>query len=368
MSNARSFSALVRALPSTTPFVGPEAQERRRGAPFTARIGANESVFGPSPAARAAVAAAADDVWMYGDPEIHDLRAAIAAHVGAAPEHILVGEGIDGLLGLTARLYLDPGDWVATSLGAYPTFNYQVAAAGGRIETAPYRDCAVDIEPLLAAAARKGAKLVYLSNPDNPTGSMHGPDAIARLVDALPEPAVLCLDEAYLDCAPAGSAPSVALDDPRVLRFRTFSKAYGLAGLRVGYAIGAPETIRAFDKIRNHFGVGRLAQAASLAALADQDYLRAAVARIAESRERIAAIARSAGLRPLPSAANFVAVDCGRDGAYAASVMDGLIAAGVFVRKPAAPEIAHLVRVSCAPEEALARFEAALTRALAAAG
>lgn len=363
----RPFSAIVRGLPSTTPFVGPETQERQRGAPFAARLGANESAFGPAPSVRQAIAEAAPDVWMYGDPELYELRLEIADHAGVAPANILIGEGIDGLLGLTARLFLDPGDAIATSLGAYPTFNYHVAAFGGRIVAAPYRDAAVDVPALGAVAEESGAKLVYISNPDNPTGSLQAPETILRLLANLPPAATLCLDEAYLECAPAGAAPEIDPDDPRVLRFRTFSKVYGLAGLRVGYAIGAPEVIRAFDKIRNHFGVGRLAQAAARAALRDQGYLAEVVARIDAARRRIGAVARDAGLTPLPSAANFVAIDCGRDGAYAAAVLDGLIQGGVFARKPVAPELAHLIRVSCGPDPMLDTFADALRRAVAAA-
>lgn len=363
MFEQRPFAALVRELPATTPFVGPETVERRRGAPFRARLGANESVFGPSPAVREAIAAAAADVWMYGDPEMYDLRAAIAAHVGAEPKNILVGEGIDGLLGVTARLFLDPGDWVATSLGAYPTFNYHVAGLGGRIEAAPYRNGAVDLAALGSAAQRAGAKLVYLSSPDNPTGSTADRAELAAFIDALPPAATLCLDEAYLECA-AAAPPEIAHDNPQVIRFRTFSKAYGLAGLRIGYIIAAPEVVAAYNKIRNHFGVGRLAQAAATAALADQSYLADVLAEIAQSRARIAEIAREARLRPLPSAANFVAIDCGRDGRYAAAVLDGLVADGVFARKPAAAELDHLIRVSCGRAREMDILAEALPRAV----
>ncbi len=124
------YTPLVASLPATVPFVGPETQERTRGAPFRARIGANESVFGPSPSAIAAMQAAAAEVWKYGDPEIHDLKHALAAHHGVRPENIVVGEGIDGLLGYLVRMLVRPGDPVVTSLGAYPTFNFHVAGFG----------------------------------------------------------------------------------------------------------------------------------------------------------------------------------------------------------------------------------------------
>jgi histidinol-phosphate aminotransferase len=122
---------LVASLPATVPFVGPEKQERDRGRLFAARIGANESVFGPSPLAIEAMQQAAPEMWKYCDPNNHDLRQALAIHHGVPPESIVIGEGIDGLLGYTARLFLEPGDKVVTSAGAYPKFNYLVAGWGG---------------------------------------------------------------------------------------------------------------------------------------------------------------------------------------------------------------------------------------------
>ncbi len=137
MSEFSKFTPLVQSLPATVPFVGPETQERQAGRTFRARIGANESGFGPAPSVRAAMAAAADEVWKYGDPENHDLREALAAHLGLSSDRIVVGEGIDGLLGLVARQIVDNGTPVVTSLGAYPTFNYHVAGVGGRLVTVP---------------------------------------------------------------------------------------------------------------------------------------------------------------------------------------------------------------------------------------
>ncbi|MEM8577159.1 MAG: pyridoxal phosphate-dependent aminotransferase [Pseudomonadota bacterium] len=361
MTHAR-LTTLAAALPSTVPFVGPEAQERARGAAFAARMGANESVFGPSPRSTAAMADAGQ--WMYGDPESYELKASLAAHHGTTPAHIVVGEGIDGLLGYLVRLCVGPGDPVVTSDGAYPTFNYHVAGFGGTLHKVAYRDDHEDPAALFAKAAEVGAKLVYLANPDNPMGSWHDGAALVRALDALPQGTLLVLDEAYIDCAPAGTAPDLPWDDPRLVRMRTFSKAYGLAGARVGYALGHPDLIRAFDKVRNHFGMNRAAQAGALAALQDQAYLADVVDRIAAARARIAQIAADNGLTALPSAANFVAIDCGRDGAFAKAVLDGLIAQGLFVRMPFAAPQNRCIRVSCGTPADLDALAQALPRAL----
>jgi histidinol-phosphate aminotransferase len=364
---APRLTPLAQTLPSTVPFVGPEAQERARGRPFAARIGANESVFGPSPRAIAAMEAAAAGVWMYGDPESHDLRAALAAHHGIPPEAIMVGEGIDGLLGYLVRLFAGPGDTVVTSDGAYPTFNYHVAGFGGVLHKVPYAGDHEDPQALVAAAGKLGARLIYLANPDNPMGTWHDADSIAAAIGAVPEGALLVLDEAYVDFAPDGTAPAIDPTDARVIRMRTFSKAYGMAGARVGYAIGHPGAIDAFNKVRNHFGMSRISQSGALAALADRDWLTGVTAKVAAARDRIAEIAGANGLAALPSATNFVAVDCGGDGVFARAVLDALIARDIFVRMPFAAPQNRCIRVGCGTQEDLDLFAAALPDALEAA-
>ncbi|WP_102226669.1 pyridoxal phosphate-dependent aminotransferase [Acidimangrovimonas sediminis] len=359
------YTDLVASLPSTVPFVGPETQERERGRPFVARLGANESVFGPSPKAIAAMQAEAAEVWKYGDAQNHDLRHALAAHHGIAPEAIMVGEGIDGLLGYLVRLVIGPGDAVVTSDGAYPTFNYHVSGFGGVLHKVPYRDDREDPEALIARAREVAPKLIYLANPDNPMGTAHSAATVQAMIEAVPEGSLMILDEAYLEFAPEGIAPPIDTADPRVIRMRTFSKGYGMAGARVGYAIAEPSLVRAFDKIRNHFGMTRISQAGALAALADQAYLGEVRAKVATARDRIAAIAAENGLTTLPSATNFVAIDCGADGAFARRVLAGLIARDVFVRMPFVAPQDRCIRVSCGPEAMLDALAEALPGALA---
>ncbi len=364
MTTAR-LTPLAASLPSTVPFVGPEAQERSAGQPFLARLGANESVFGPSP--KAVEAMSKTGIWMYGDPENHELKQALAAHHNVRSQNNVVGEGIDGLLGYLVRLFVGPGDAVVTSDGAYPTFNYHVAGFGGTLHKVPYRDDHEDPAALFARAAKVGAKLVYLSNPDNPMGTWHDGATLRAALDDLPDGTLLVLDEAYVDCAPAGTSPDLPADDPRLIRMRTFSKAYGLAGARVGYAIGAPDLITAFDKVRNHFGMNRAAQTGALAALDDQAHLSHVLAQIGTARTQIDAIARENGLCTIPSATNFVAIDCGRDGAFAKAVLDQLVARRIFVRMPFAAPQNRCIRVTCGTNDDLDHFAAALPDALKAA-
>jgi histidinol-phosphate aminotransferase len=361
------FTPIVAELPSSVPFVGPEALERHTGKRFQARIGANESVFGPSPKAIAAMRDAAADAGMYGDPELYELKATLAAHHHVRPENIAVGEGIDGLFGYTVRLFVEPGVAVATSQGAYPTFNFHVSGYGGRLVTTPYRNDREDPLALLDLAKRENARLMFLANPDNPMGSWSPATGIKALIDGLPPECLLCLDEAYVEFAPPETAPPFDVNNPQVIRFRTFSKAHGLAGIRVGYVIGEAGLIKSYDKIRNHFGVGRLAQAAALAALADREHLASVVARVAHARERIGRIAKSCGLTALASATNFVAIDCGRDGDFARRVLTELGSRGVFVRMPGVAPLNRCIRISAGTDADLDILQRTLPEALTAA-
>ena len=361
------FSPVISALPKLVPFVGPEALERAWGRLFRARLGANESLFGPSPEAIRVMREAASENWKYADPENHDLRAALAAFQGVSVDNIIIGEGIDGLLGLTCMMYLVPGDTVVTTDGAYPTFNFHVAAHGGRLIKVPMRNDREDLSALVATARRERARLLYVSNPNNPMGSWWDGAEVNDLIANLPLETLLVLDEAYCDTAPEGSTPPLDVSNPQVVRYRTFSKAYGLAGARIGYAMACPDIIEAFEKVRNHYGINRIGQVGALAALHDQAYLAETVARIIRARDMISEIARQNGLLPLSSATNFVSIDCGRDGAYAKRVLDKMLERDVFIRKPAVQPQDRCIRVSCGRDIDLAIFEAALPDALRAA-
>ncbi|CDZ68236.1 Histidinol-phosphate aminotransferase 1 [Neorhizobium galegae bv. orientalis] len=360
------FTPLISALPATVPFVGPEAIERNRGLMVKARIGANENGFGPAPSVIEAISAAAASTWKYADPENFELKQALAAHLGCQVNNVAVGEGIDSLLGLIVRMVIEPGMPVVTSFGAYPTFNFHVAGHGGRLVTVPYVDDREHLDGLMEAVRRENAPLVYFANPDNPMGSWWDADSIVAFAKALPETCLMILDEAYCETGPAGATPDIAalIDRPNIIRTRTFSKAYGMAGSRVGYAISTPGTAEAFDKIRNHFGMNRIGIASALAALKDQAYLGQVIGQIKASRDRISAIAETNGLKPLASATNFVAIDCGRDGAYARSIVDGLMEHGVFIRMPGVAQLNRCIRVSTGPESDMALFEEALPKVL----
>ncbi|MGV3615810.1 MAG: aminotransferase class I/II-fold pyridoxal phosphate-dependent enzyme [Fimbriimonas sp.] len=354
-------SRVVEAMPSLVPFVAPETLEDQLGVRFRLRMGANESAFGPSPLALEAMRAAAGRAAWYGDPQCLQLREALAAKLGLAVAQITVGSGIDELLILLCRAYLDPGDAVVTTLGSYPTFEFAAFGAGGELVRLPYRDDAPDLSGLADAAQAAEARLVYLANPDNPSGAFHDAGEVRAFRARLPDGCLLVLDEAYADFVPEGDLPIFDGDDPSVVRLRTFSKAHGLAGARVGFAIGHPSIGRTLQKVRPHFGVNAMGQAGALASLHDREHLAAAVAATAAGRAELAAIVERLGFATRPSATNFVIFDAGSR-LEADGLLDRLLRAGVFVRKPGQPPLDRFVRVTVGTPEDHAEFAAVLER------
>ena len=353
---APPFTRLVAGLDAVNPFVGPEALERGTGRRFRARVGANESAFGMSPRARAAAAAAIERLSWYGDPENYDLRADLAAYHGVDVDQVLVGAGIDDLLALVVRGFATDGGRAVMAHGSYPTFAYHTATFGVPLDTAPYgADDHVDLAALAAQAraseasraraAPHGAGVVYLANPDNPSGTWQAEAAVRDFVAALPAGCILALDEAYIDYAPTAPARALLTDDPRVVHLRTFSKAHGMAGARIAYAVGAAAVCTGLNRLRLQFGVSRVAQDAARASLTDAAFVAGVAREVAAGRAAYHELGRSLGLPTLPSATNFVCFDLGTR-RRAEAVMAALIERGVFVRKPPAPPLDRCIRLS----------------------
>ena len=357
------YTPILARLPALVPFVGPEALERRRGGPFRARLGANESAFGISPVARQAGMAALERMSWYADPENHELRAALADAHGVAPDNIAIAAGIDDLLGLAVRAFAAERAAVMTG-GSYPTFAFHVAGYGARLIQVPYREDHVDLDRLLDAAVAGGATLLYAANPDNPAGTWRAAADVQRLIERLPAGMVLLLDEAYAEFAPAAAIPPAGLLGPNVLRLRTFSKAHGMAGGRVGYAICTEEVWQGFEKIRHHYGINRVAQEVALASLGDPEFIADVVASVQAGRDEYARIAARHGLTVLPSGTNFVNFDTG-SGARADALLDALIRHGVFVRKAKAPPLDRTVRITVGRPDERAVLAEVLGAALA---
>jgi histidinol-phosphate aminotransferase len=353
----------VEAIPATTPFIGPEQLMRETGQHQLVRLGANESAFGPSPKAVAAMRAELTRLSWYGDPESLDLRDALAGKHGCTPEQIVVGAGIDDLMGLAVRAFVAPGDSALTIRGTYPTFTYHVIGYGGRLLYAAYRDDGTpDCEALLAMARRALPRIVYLANPDNPSGCFIPRDVMAEFYEALPSDTLLLLDEAYADFIDDSDLLPPHFDD-RLVRLRTFSKAYGMAGARIGYALTTESNVGTFQKIRLHYGINRNAQIGALASLADEGFRQHVVRETARARDDYYRLADDLGRRSIESRTNFVCIDFGTP-ERASRVMAELLARGVWVRKPGAPPLDSCIRVSAGTKPMREAFATALRTVL----
>ncbi len=346
-----------------TPFIGPEQLMRETGRSELVRLGANESAFGPSPRAVDAMAAELPRLSWYGDPESYELRTALARKHGCRVEELVVGAGIDDLMGLVVRAFVAPGGAALTTRGSYPTFNYHVTGYGGRLVYADYRaDGRLDLDALADVARREKPSVIYLANPDNPGGTFVAKEDMVAFFDALPRDAVFLLDEAYADFVDESDLLPPHIED-RLIRTRTFSKAYGLAGARIGYAITSETNIGTLQKIRLHYGVNRNAQIGALASLEDEAFRRYVVDEVAAARADYYRLASELGLGYIDSFTNFVCIDLGTVD-RATRVMHELLQRGVWIRKPGLPPLDRFVRVSAGTPPMRAAFEAAFRSVL----
>jgi histidinol-phosphate aminotransferase len=331
--------------------------------PELVRLGANESAFGPSPKAIAAMTRELPRLSWYGDPESLDLRDALAEKHGCDPSQIVVGSGIDDLMGLAVRAFVAPGGAALATMGTYPTFAYHVAGYGARLLDVPYRpDGTPDCDALIDVTRSATPSIVYLANPDNPSGSFIARGEIEAFYKALPRDTLLLLDEAYADFVDERDLMPPTFED-RLIRLRTFSKAYGMAGARIGYALSTQRNVATFQKIRLHYGINRNAQIGALASLNDDEFRQYVVSETARARDAYYRLAAELGRPYIESQTNFVCIGMETAG-RATRVMNELMLRGVWIRKPGAPPLDSYVRVSAGTVEMRAAFSRALRAVL----
>jgi histidinol-phosphate aminotransferase len=355
------------ALQDVTPYGVPpplDALAAELGRPVV-RLSANENPLGPSPRAVAAIAAEARRVHLYPDGGAPDLRAAVAKMVGVTPAQLLFGNGGDEIITLVARALLDPGDDVVVPDPAFEPYTTTALLAGATVVRSPLRDYRIDLDDVLARITPR-TKLVCLASPHNPTGTALPRTAWEAFVMRCPADALILLDEAYVDFveAPAAAADglrSLAVRGEGLLLLRTFSKIAGLAGLRVGYAVAAPEVVAMLERVREPFNVGRLGQAGALAAAGDTAHREATRQLVWAERRRLTEAFRARGLGVTPSEANFLLVRIDR---ASGPVVAALRARGVLVRDGAAVGLPEHLRISIGTAaqntELLAALDAAL--------
>jgi histidinol-phosphate aminotransferase len=299
------------------------------------KLSANENPLGCSEAARDAYLAAAADLHLYPDANTSRLRAAIAAKYALEPARLVFGAGSDEIFAMACQAYLGEGDAMVQPQFAFAAWAIAARSVGGDVVSAPERDHSVDVDAMLAAVDER-TRLMFIANPANPTGTWLPFSEIERLHKALPPRVLLVLDGAYAECAYGIDGFSDGLewsrDKENVLVTRTFSKIYGLASLRIGWAYGPTHIVEALNRIRLPFSVPRAGEAAAVAALADEAFVARSVRLVETQRERLDAALRGFGLRTLPSATNFVTASFAEAPLPAAEVEAALAKRGILVR------------------------------------
>jgi len=357
----------VRGLQPYQPGKPVEVLERELGIRDAVKLASNENPLGPPPAALAAVRAAAGQVARYPDGSGHRLRHALAERLGVGADQVTLGNGSNDVLELAARCFIAPGDEAVYSEHAFAVYPLVVQAVGGVGRVAPARDYGHDLEAM-AALVTPRTRVMFIANPNNPTGTWVEAAALDRLLAALPREVVVVLDEAYHEYVEDPAYPrghALVGDHPNLLVTRTFSKIYGLAGLRVGYGVSSPQLADLLNRVRQPFNVNSLGLAAAEAALGDEAHVARSRAVNGAGLAQLQAGLDRLGLHWLPSAGNFITFHTPQP---AGEVYRALLERGVIVRPVDNYGLPDHLRVTVGTEEDNHRFLAALGEALGAAG
>ena len=347
----RLATAAVRSLSPYVPGKPISELEREYGIGDVIKLASNENPYGPSPAALAAMHAALAEVWLYPDGGAHEFKGALARHLGVPENTLTLGNGSNELLLLLAEAFLREPDAAVCSQFGFAIYPLVIRATGARCIEAPALGANMGMPyghdlAAMAAAITPATRLVYIANPNNPTGTWVEPGALRKFIATAPAHTLVVLDEAYLEYAAlSGLGDGLAWhrEFPQLVLVRTFSKAFGLAGARVGYAVSHPEVADALNRIRPAFNVSNVAQAGAAAALTDLRHVEQSARLVVAERERVAAALRALAVPFAPSAANFLMIDAGP---RAPQVYEQLLRGGVIVRPLAGYGLPRHLRIS----------------------
>ncbi len=322
-------------------------------------LASNENLLGPSEKALEAAASALETVHLYPDGGAHDLRRALATRHGVSPDRIVIGNGTTEILELLVRTFVGPGETVVTAWPSFVVYSLATQAHGRELLFAPLRNDRYDLASMAALVDRR-TKLVFIANPNNPTGTYVPKRHLAAFLDRIPRSVIVVLDEAYAEYADADDYPEGIRAFPRRTRLvvlKTFSKVYGLAGLRIGYGVMDPVLADHVHAVRQPYNVNTVAQHAALAALDDESHVRNSVRVVREGRRDLLAGARRLGLEPIPSATNFMVIRFPCD---AAPIVEALEKMGIIVRDMKPYDMPEALRVTVGTRAMNLRFLSAL--------
>lgn len=356
--------ATIVHLPVYQPGKPIEEVKRELGLTEVIKLASNENPFGSSPNVKAAIEAEIANISLYPDGGAVQLTEAVAAAVGVETNQLIFGAGSDEVILMLARAYLVPGDESVMASHTFPQYKHNCEIEGAISIEVPLKDGTHDLDAM-AAAITDRTKIVWICNPNNPTGTMNTDAEIKAFLAKVPAHVIVVLDEAYCEYNTTGEFPdSIELIGQyrNVIALRTFSKIYGLASLRIGYGIGHPDVIRSINQVREPFNTTRFAQAAALAAIKDQDFIagcrEANTAGLHYLKEQFVAL----GLNSFPAHGNFVMVDVARP---AGEVFNGLLRRGIIIRGGHMLGFPTSLRVTIGSREQNEKFISALTEVLA---
>ncbi|MFT5033634.1 MAG: histidinol-phosphate aminotransferase [Bacteroidia bacterium] len=342
-----------------------EELQRELGLSDVVKLASNENPLGPSKLAVEACRKAAEGIYLYPDSSGFSLKNKLAEKYAVNPDQITLGNGSNDVLDLIARAFLEPGKSAVFSAHAFVVYSIAVQACGARAIVTPAKDWGHDLDAMLAAI-EEDTRVIFIANPNNPTGTWVGKQAVAAFLDAVPDNVIVVLDEAYTEYVTEAQFPN-GLDylekHPNVVVTRTFSKAYGLAGLRIGYGISSLAVCDLLNRLRAPFNVSTVALAAAEASLGDADYLQKSRGVNAAGLKQLGAGFGALGLKWIPSVGNFIAFQVPVD---AAQVYQGLLREGVIVRPVGVYAMPDFLRVSVGLESENQRFLEALPTVLSA--
>jgi histidinol-phosphate aminotransferase len=339
--------------------------QRELGLVDVVKLASNENPLGPSPKARQAMVEAVQEGHIYPESTAPTVKAALARQLGVPAEEIFIGNGSDEILRLLCATYIEPGDRVVVPAPSFPTYANAAKLMGAEVSVVPLRNFAMDL-PAMAAAVKGGpgqapAKIVFLCRPNNPTGTVFAEADFKAFLGEVGPRVLVVVDEAYKEYdTSAFDSLGLLHAYPQVVLTRTFSKIYGLGGLRIGYGIAHPAIWQPLYAVREPFTINSLAQAAALAALGDHEHVERSLAVNAAGKARLYRLCDELGLAYVPSEGNFVLVDLGRP---AQPVYEAMLRQGVIVRPGFG--LPNHVRITLGTEAEMDRLEAALRKALA---
>ena len=365
MSTPLPFNPALQHLPVYQPGRPIEEVARELGLPAESiiKLASNENPLGPSPAALAAMQKVLTNLHLYPDGNAFYLKLKLADKLGVEPKNLILGNGSNEIIEFVGHALMQPGADVVVSQYCFAVYPIVTHLFGANLVSVPAKDYGHDL-PAMLEAITPATRVIFVANPNNPTGTWVSADALRRFIAGVPEQTLVVVDEAYIEYVSESDFPDASRwlgEFPNLIVTRTFSKVYGLAGLRVGYALSHPSVADMLNRVRQPFNVNAIALAAALAALDDSEHLKRSVETNRAGMAQLRAGFDALGVRHLPSAGNFVMIDCGRP---APPVYEAMLRRGVIVRPVGNYGLPNHLRITIGTREQNERMLAALKQAL----